>query len=68
MKEGSLIRDRSTGKLGIIIEVRHANVIGIEKLPLFCIMWQNQEATEDIIGQQLLSERYEFVTQIKADI
>ena len=68
MKEGSLIRDRRTGNLGIIIEVRHANVIGIESLPLFCIMWQNQEVTENIIGQQLLNERYEFVTQIKADI
>ena len=68
MKEGTLIRDRKTGNLGIIIEVRYANVVGIENLPLFCIMWQNQEATEDIIGQQLLNERYEFVTQIKADI
>ena len=67
MQVGSIIRDKRTGNLGAIIEVRNVNVIGIERLPVFSVMWRGDELVENVIGQQLLNERYEFVSQIKAD-
>tara|TARA_A100001515_G_scaffold107446_2_gene88262 strand:+ start:796 stop:1002 length:207 start_codon:yes stop_codon:yes gene_type:complete len=67
MQVGSIIRDKRTGNLGAIIEVRNVNVIGIERLPVFSVIWRGDELVENVIGQQLLNERYEFVSQIKAD-
>ena len=67
LQVGSIIRDKRTGNLGAIIEVRNVNVIGIERLPVFSVMWRGDELVENVIGQQLLNERYEFVSQIKAD-
>ena len=67
MQVGSIIRYKRTGNLGAIIEVRNVNVIGIERLPVFSVIWRGDELVENVIGQQLLNERYEFVSQIKAD-
>ena len=67
MQVGSIIRDKRTGNLGAIIEVSNVNVIGIERLPVFSVIWRGDELVENVIVQQLLNERYEFVSQIKAD-
>jgi len=68
MEEGSVIKDKKTGNLGVIIEVRNVNVIGIEKLPVFSVMWKGDDLIESVIGEELLNQRYEFVSQIKDDI
>jgi len=68
MKAGSVIRDKKTGSLGVIVDVRNVNVIAIENLPVFCVMWEGSTLAESVIGEQLLNDRYEFVRQIKADI
>jgi hypothetical protein len=68
MEVGSVIKDKRTGNLGVIFEVCCMNVIGIEKLPVYRVLWHNDPLEENVIGTQLLNERYEFVRQIKADI
>jgi len=44
------------------------NVIGIEDLPVYRVLWHDDPLEENVMGTQLLNERYEFVRQIKADI
>ena len=68
MEVGSVIKDKKSGNLGVIFEVCHMNVIGIENLPVYRVLWHGDALEENVIGNQLLSERYEFVSQIKADI
>ena len=68
MEVGSVIKDKRTGNLGVIFEVCHMNIIGIENLPVYRVLWRGDPLEENVIGNQLLSERYEFVSQIKADI
>ena len=68
MEVGSVIKDKKSGNLGVIFEVCCMNVIGIEKLPVYRVLWHDDPLEENVIGTQLLSERYEFVRQIKADI
>ena len=68
MEVGSVIKDKKSGNLGVIFEVRCMNVIGIEKLPVYRVLWHDDPLEENVIGTQLLSERYEFVRQIKDDI
>ena len=41
------------------------NVIGIENLPIYRVLWHGDTLEENVIGTQLLNERYEFVRQIK---
>ena len=65
---GSVIKDKRTGNLGVIFEVCCMNVIGIENLPVYRVLWHGDTLEENVIGTQLLNERYEFVRQIKADI
>ena len=68
MEVGSVIKDKRTGNLGVIFEVCCMNVIGIESLPVYRVLWHGDALEENAIGTQLLNERYEFVRQIKADI
>ena len=68
MEVGSVIKDKKSGNLGVIFEVCHMNVIGIENLPVYRVLWHGDALEENVIGTQLLNERYEFVSQIKADI
>ena len=68
MEVGSVIKDKKSGNLGVIFEVRCMNVIGIEKLPVYRVLWHDDPLEENVMGTQLLNERYEFVRQIKADI
>ena len=68
MEVGSVIKDKRTGNLGVIFEVCYMNVIGIENLPVYRVLWHGDALEENVIGNQLLSERYELVSQIKADI
>ena len=71
MEVGSVIKDRKTGNLGVVIEVRNVNVLAIEKLSVFSVMWKDNELIENVFGEQLLNERYELAglppLQIKAD-
>jgi len=71
MEVGSVIKDRKTGNLGVVIEVRNVNVLAIEKLSVFSVMWKDNELIEDVFGKQLLNERYELAglppLQIKLD-
>ena len=71
MEVGSVIKDRKTGNLGVVIEIRNVNVIAIEKLSVFSVMWKDDELIEDVFGEQLLNERYELAglppLQIKLD-
>ena len=71
MEVGSVIKDRKTGNLGVVIEVRNVNVLAIEKLSVFSVMWKGDELIENVFGEQLLNERYEFAglppLQIKSD-
>ena len=71
MEVGSVIKDRKTGNLGVVIEVRNVNVLAIEKLSVFSVMWKDNELIEDVFGEQLLNERYELAglppLQIKLD-
>ena len=68
MEVGSVIKDKRTVNLGVIFEVCRMNVIGIENLPVYRVLWHGDALEENVIGTQLLNERYEFVSQIKADI
>ena len=68
MEVGSVIKDKKSGNLGVIFEVCCMNVIGIESLPVYRVLWHGDALVENVIGTQLLNERYEFVSQIKADI
>ena len=68
MEVGSVIKDKKSGNLGVIFEVCCMNVIGIESLPVYRVLWHGDVLEENVIGTQLLNERYEFVRQIKADI
>ena len=68
MEVGSVIKDKKSGNLGVIFEVCCMNVIGIEGLPVYRVLWHGDTLEENVIGTQLLNERYEFVRQIKADI
>ena len=68
MEVGSVIKDKRTGNLGVIFEVCCMNVIAIENLPVYRVLWHGDILEENVIGTQLLNERYEFVRQIKADI
>ena len=71
MEVGSVIKDRKTGNLGVVIEVRNVNVLAIEKLSVFSVMWKDNELIENVFGEQLLNERYELAglppLQIKLD-
>jgi len=71
MEVGSVIKDRKTGNLGVVIEVRNVNVLAIEKLSVFSVMWKGNELIENVFGEQLLNERYELAglppLQIKSD-
>jgi|TARA_R110000824_G_C14820390_1_gene636654 hypothetical protein len=71
MEVGSVIKDKKTGNLGVVIEVRNVNVLAIEKLSVFSVMWKDNELIEDVFGKQLLNERYELAglppLQIKLD-
>ena len=71
MEVGSVIKDRKTGNLGVVIEIRNVNVIAIEKLSVFSVMWKDDELIEDVFGEQLLNERYKLAglspLQIKLD-
>jgi hypothetical protein len=68
MEVGSVIKDKKSGNLGVIFEVCHMNVIGIEELPVYRVLWRGEPLEENVVGNQLLNERYEFVRQIKDDI
>jgi|TARA_R110002049_G_C9029963_1_gene551964 hypothetical protein len=68
MEVGSVIKDKKSGNLGVIFEVCHMNVIGIEELPVYRVLWRGESLEENVVGNQLLNERYEFVRQIKDDI
>jgi hypothetical protein len=68
MEVGSVIKDKRTGNLGVIFEVCCMNVIGIENLPVYRVLWHDDPLEENVMGTQLLNERYEFVSQIKDDI
>ena len=68
MEVGSVIKDKKSGNLGVIFEVCCMNVIGIETLPVYRVLWRGDALEDNVIGTQLLNERYEFVRQIKADI
>ena len=61
MHSGSVIKDKRTGNLGIIISVWNANVLGMESLPIFSVIWKGVEMIEDVYGEQLLNQRYEFI-------
>ena len=68
MEVGSVIKDKKSGNLGVIFEVCRMNIIAIENLPVYRVLWHGDALEENFIGTQLLNERYEFVRQIKADI
>ena len=68
MEVGSVIKDKRTGNLGVIFEVCCMNVIGIENLPVYRVLWHDDPLEENVMGTELLNERYEFVRQIKDDI
>ena len=68
MKVGSVIKDKKSGNLGVIFEVCHMNVIGIEELPVYRVLWRGEPLEENVMGTELLNERYELVRQIKDDI
>ena len=68
MEVGSVIKDKRTGNLGVIFEVCCMNVIGIENLPVYRVLWHDDPLEENVMGTQLLNERYELVSQIKDDI
>jgi hypothetical protein len=68
MEVGSVIKDKKSGNLGVIFEVCHMNVIGIEELPVYRVLWRGEPLEENVMGTELLNERYEFVRQIKDDI
>ena len=68
MEVGSVIKDKKSGNLGVIFEVRCMNVIGIEKLPVYRVLWHDDPLEENVMGTELLNERYEFVRQITDDI
>lgn len=68
MEVGSVIKDKKSGNLGVIFEVCRMNVIGIEDLPVYRVLWRGETLEENVIGNQLLNERYELVSQIKDDI
>ena len=68
MEVGSVIKDKKSGNLGVIFEVCCMNVIGIEELPVYRVLWHGDTLEENVMGTQLLNERYEFVRQIKDDI
>ena len=68
MEVGSVIKDKRTGNLGVIFEVCCMNVIGIENLPVYRVLWHGGALEENVMGTQLLNERYEVVRQIKDDI
>jgi len=44
------------------------NVIGIEELPVYRVLWRGEPLEENVMGTELLNERYELVRQIKDDI
>tara|TARA_R110002153_G_C12897577_1_gene451725 strand:- start:136 stop:354 length:219 start_codon:yes stop_codon:yes gene_type:complete len=71
MEVGSVIKDKKTGNLGVVVEVRNVNVLAIEKLSVFSVMWKDNELIENVFGEQLLNERYELAglppLQIKLD-
>jgi hypothetical protein len=68
MEVGSVIKDKKSGNLGVIFEVCHMNVIGIEELPVYRVLWRGEPLEENVMGTELLNERYELVRQIKDDI
>ena len=52
MEVGSVIKDKRTGNLGVIFEVCRMNVIGIENLPVYRVLWHGDALEENVIGTQ----------------